>query len=292
MNGNTDLAASIGHKNEDSYISFSLEDLITCLKRKKMSAGRLDSITFEMLKKLPVETKSLLVNELQNIFNNNFVPEEWRTVKIVPIPKPNKDLSHLNNYRPISLLSVMAKSLNMMIKDKLMTLAERNKKFPDSCFAYRKGKSASMCINECLYWSSRFKKEGYKVVMCVLDITNAYDCVNVGLLSVTLTHLGVNNRIVNWIVHFFSKRWLVLGNSRVLIENGLPQDSCLSPILFNLYTAKLHRLKDNKTKMFQYADDFAFMCIGKNEDGGLEPKIDINFYKSFIRSRARKHHVC
>lgn len=43
--------------------------------------------------------------------------------------------------------------------------------------------------------------------------------------------------------------------------------SCLNPIFFNLYTAKLHEIQDEKTHIFPYADNFlivlttsSFLC--------------------------------
>ena len=41
--------------------------------------------------------------------NKNIVPHTWKLANIVPIPKPNKDKG--TSYRPISILSVIAKTL-------------------------------------------------------------------------------------------------------------------------------------------------------------------------------------
>ena len=43
--------------------------------------------------------------------NNNIIPHTWRLANIVPIPKLNKDTDNGTSYRPISLLSVIAKTL-------------------------------------------------------------------------------------------------------------------------------------------------------------------------------------
>ena len=41
----------------------------------------------------------------------NIIPHTWKLANIVPIPKPNKDIDKGTSYRPISLLSVIAKTL-------------------------------------------------------------------------------------------------------------------------------------------------------------------------------------
>ena len=43
--------------------------------------------------------------------NKNIIPYTWKLANIVPIPKPNKDTVNGTSYRPISLLSVIAMTL-------------------------------------------------------------------------------------------------------------------------------------------------------------------------------------
>ena len=48
---------------------------------------------------------------VKNSLNKNIIPHTWKLANIVPIPKPNKDTDKGISYRPISLLSVIAKTL-------------------------------------------------------------------------------------------------------------------------------------------------------------------------------------
>ena len=43
--------------------------------------------------------------------NKNIIPHTWKSANIVHIPKSNKDTDKGTSYRPISLLSVIAKTL-------------------------------------------------------------------------------------------------------------------------------------------------------------------------------------
>src|SRR5688572_16468203 len=47
--------------------------------------------------------------------NLNITPQIWKLAKIVPIPKPNKDPGIGTSYRPISLLSPIAKTLEKVL---------------------------------------------------------------------------------------------------------------------------------------------------------------------------------
>lgn len=67
-----------------------------------------------MLRQLSNGCKEMLLADLVFHFNNNIVKDEWRVIKIVPIPKPNRNLNDIKNFRPISLLSVIVKTSNMI----------------------------------------------------------------------------------------------------------------------------------------------------------------------------------
>ena len=45
--------------------------------------------------------------------NDNKIPQVWKLANIIPVPKPNKGINIGTSYRPISLLSVIAKHLRM-----------------------------------------------------------------------------------------------------------------------------------------------------------------------------------
>ena len=77
-----------------------------------------------------------------------------------------------------------------------------------------------------------------------LDISAAYDSVWRQGLIYKLLHLGLRGRMLSWIVAFLSKRFgsVCLEGSRSERKEfkfGLPQGSCLSPVMFNLYLSDM-----------------------------------------------------
>ena len=69
---------------------------------------------------IPGSGRSLTTNPGQtNIYNaalnDNKIPHIGKLANIIPIPKPNKDINIGTSYRPISLLSVFAKTLEKVI---------------------------------------------------------------------------------------------------------------------------------------------------------------------------------
>jgi len=82
----------------------NLEDLQEVLDQDKKTAGGAGSITYKMIKSLSTEAKVELVALYNNKVMNCDFPQEWRTIRITLIPKRNKDLSVVKNFRPISLI--------------------------------------------------------------------------------------------------------------------------------------------------------------------------------------------
>ena len=59
---------------------------------------------YQILKHLPECTLDTLLNIYNQIWDGGDFPTEWREATIIPIPKPGKDTTNPNNYRPIALL--------------------------------------------------------------------------------------------------------------------------------------------------------------------------------------------
>lgn len=246
-------------------VKFEYEDFERVLNgKRKASAGGCDGITYDMIKALPDISKSVLFTALNNCFANNLIRDGWRRIKIVPVPKPGKDLKDYRNFRPISLIAVFLKMINLMVKDKVACFLEAMGFLPERCFAYRRGRSTSSCVNDLLHRTAVLKANGFKVMIVALDIANAYNCVKIEVLSKILVDCGLEMHYIAWIRNFLSNRILCLGKSTTTVVDGLPQGSCLSPLLFNVYTKNLHGIEDWSSLVYQYADDFLIMVFDKD----------------------------
>ncbi|XP_036317800.1 uncharacterized protein LOC118732796 [Rhagoletis pomonella] len=265
----------------DCSLAITYEELVDTLKKKNNnSAGGQDRTTYKMIKSLPDNTLNNLRTALSDVFLTNQIPDSWRTVKVVPIPKKDKDLNGFRNFPPIALISVLLKCINSCLKNRIEQFLDGNEILPNTTFAYRKARSATMAVNYLVQELTINKQKGNKIIICSIDISNAYNCVPTSALTKILEECNINSNYIIWFQSFLKKRILKLGKESVIINDGLPQGSCLSPLLFNLYTKSLHDFEDDSTDIFQFADDFLIMVHDRHLQS-LTQKLQLKL-KTFI----------
>lgn len=87
--------------NELLDSDFTMSELENCLKKKDTSPGD-DEITYSMIHNLPIPGKKFLLYLFNLIFKSGYVPEQWKDILILPIPKPGSSNIDDAKLRPIS----------------------------------------------------------------------------------------------------------------------------------------------------------------------------------------------
>ena len=99
-----------------------------------------------------------------------------------------------------------------------------------------------------------------------IDFEKAYDMIWRGGVLFKLGNLGFDGNIYNWMSAFLSGRSLQVRVGGSLsrsfnIDNGLPQGSVISPILF---LVSINDLNPSRVKYSLFADDVALWKAGRN----------------------------
>lgn len=250
---------------------FSLFELNAALNQCNSSAPGDDAIHYEMLKNLPANAKNKLLELYNQSWKEGASPESWGEATIIPILKPNKDKANPASYRPISLTSTLTKVMQRMIKPRLETYIENN----NLISPYQSGcRKAHSCEDNLLRFEADCKeaqRKGYYLLSIFLDLSNAFDRHwNKGSL-LNLIQLGIKGRMLTWIANFLEGRTIKVKvngqmSEPVTPDNGTPQGSVISPLIFNLIMNTFYKaiqdhndtqsLKD-QSELAQFVDDGA-----------------------------------
>ena len=169
----------------------------------------------------------------------NYIPQTWRKVRAVFIPKPGRtSYTDPKDYRPISLSSFLLKwiekLLNRLIRD---TVLKVNPLHPLQ-FAYQAGKSTETAHH---YLISKIEKaiSNKEVALATfLDIAGAFDNTSFDAIMVAANKRGVDSTCVRWIHSMLRTRQIsstLFDTERVVVaERGCPQGGVLSPLLWCL----------------------------------------------------------
>src|SRR3984957_4564941 len=104
------------------------------------------------------------------------VPKDWARGVIVPIYKEG-DRENVDNYRGITLLSVVGKLYMSILNNRVSRWVEREKKIVEEQGGFREKRSTSeqiFVLKETILGRRREKKRTF---CCFLDIRKAYDTV-------------------------------------------------------------------------------------------------------------------
>ena len=169
-------------------------------------------------------------------FLTGVYPNLLQIVKVIPIHKGGST-QDVNNYRPISLLSIFDKIIEKLMHKRLYNfLLEHNIPYQNQ-FGFRKNNSTVFAlaqITEMIKVSIDNRKFGCGIFV---DLRKAFDTVNHGILLNKLEHYGVRESILKWFQSdLFDRKQFVSfnGESSGLLVNkcGVPQGSVLGPYYF------------------------------------------------------------
>lgn len=99
----------LDHEINNPFSKHELKQAINKLKENKCPGP--DGITSEIIKNLPDSVLEYMLELYNHMWTNSLYPKQWKEVITFPIPKPNKDQTNPDNYRPISASNNLSKIL-------------------------------------------------------------------------------------------------------------------------------------------------------------------------------------
>jgi hypothetical protein len=163
-------------------------------------------------------------------------PDDLKRARTVPIYKKG-DKAAVSSFRPISILPVLGKLLEKIMKVQVYRYFEENRLLSDSQFGFRKNRSTASAVAKISTIVEEAFEVGDSVSLTLCDLSRAFDCVPHDVLIKKLQCYGVGGLALATFKNYLSLRTQKVtisgadSRERVL-SCGVPQGSVLGPFLF------------------------------------------------------------
>ena len=258
------------------YKKISIEEI---RKAIKCNGKSVDNCGFHpaMLKHLG----NRALSTLEKLFNLCLETQQWvwEGAEVVFLRKEGKDsYSKPGSYRPICITSYLGKLFEAIMAARIENyLMKYDLTDPDQ-EGFSAKKNTIRYLNR-LHLGIEADREKSLTTLCLfVDFEKAFDSVWKRGLIYKLYKIGIKGNILKLINHFLFSRKVSLningkvGNERQSADYGLPQGSCLSPVLFKIYiTDFLEELAQRPDiSIYKFADDGTVKITANNSPACVE----------------------
>ena len=224
-----------------------------------------DEFRAELLRALDTRTIKYILKLFNVSISLGHTPKAWREVEVIFLPKAGKtDYNLCGSFRPISLMSVLFKTLERLVLWRMEETSLARKPLHKNQFGSRKGMSTTNALSRVVNTIEHGIHQHQYVLGVFMDIKGAFNNLKYTSIIDEFISRGIEPAICDWYKNFLEHREVSAthGSASATINPGCgtPQGGVLSSICaWNLPF-------DNLVKIY---DDTAIHCTAYVDDATL-----------------------
>ena len=207
------------------------------------------------------------------IYKQRKIPNQWLVAKTIPIFKNKGEKRNIENYRPIANLCSTSNFFEKLILKRILEVQDENKVdiTRQGQHGFKKMRSTSTLSVDLQSIISRALDNSEYVLVSSLDLSSAFDVVNIKLLIKRLKIIGLPNDLIELIKVWLEERSFYVSldgiNSYMFdLLLGTVQGSVLGPVLYAIFVSPLFDI----TPVLSFADDSYNVRTGVDKKSVIE----------------------
>ena len=295
------------HKDKCEGPLSEYECLLALKDMKNSKSPGSDGLTTEFYKIFWKDLKHHFIRSINYSFENKCLTDLQKQGLITLLPKPEKDVTLIENWRPICLLNIDYKIATKAIANRIKKVLDEI--IDSSQTGFIKGRYIGeniRLLSEILQQAEETNTPG---ILFFSDFEKAFDTLDHNFIFNCLKHFNFGNNLIQWIELFYTNpQNAIINNGHMTdffrVERGVRQGCPLSPYIFiiclellsfeiaNNENIKGIKLEGEEIRRTLFADDATFCTDGTEKAFYNLIKVLDNFsYVSGLKLNSTKCHV-